>query len=78
MARWWETNDYDDGEQPGKQDTPAGWKGPFGPPKPRGACAVVLLLVWPALPLAWWCGNCGDQNFPWRSSCKSCGRGRTS
>jgi hypothetical protein len=47
MPAWWETNDYDDGEQPGKQDTPAGWSGPFGPPKrrqPRGACAVVLLL----------------------------------
>jgi hypothetical protein len=35
MARWWETNDYDDAESPGKQDTPAGWSGPFGPPQDK-------------------------------------------
>jgi hypothetical protein len=48
MPAWWETNDYDDAGDPRKQDVPAGWNGPFGPPKrrrqPRGACAVVLLL----------------------------------
>jgi hypothetical protein len=49
MARWYETNDYDDGEQPGKQDTPSGWSGPFGPPKPKrslfNGCTVVIFLV---------------------------------
>lgn len=45
MPAWWETNDYDDAENPHKQDTPAGWNGPFGPPRrrQRGACAVLLL-----------------------------------